>query len=190
MSPEGRTPLPLGPLGRERYKKAGKLASLALVVTVGLVTPAAAVESGGTAHTVTTHRGVTAADDLTCKKDSKGKCKKKPKPKPPAGCFDIDSVIHGVTKYVSAVCNGQVFVLAVAEEPETTPVAPGWVATGGPSNVIDATVAEHGNNVYVTVLTAGGHVQEGTCDVGPGEPGPGNPITTCDFTTLPTPPGT
>lgn len=97
-------------------------------------------------------------------------------------------VIHGVTKYVSAVCNGRVFVLAVAEEPETTPIAPGWVATGGPSDVIDATVAEHGNNVYVTVLTAGGQVQEGTCDTGPGEPGPGNPITTCDFTPLPTPP--
>ncbi|MFF3359281.1 hypothetical protein ACFYWN_43445 [Streptomyces sp. NPDC002917] len=186
MSPEHRTPTPFGPLLRGKRKKIGGLASVALLVAIGLATPAAAI-----AHTMTANEGVTSvADDPKCDKygmQALGKCRK-PRPTPPTGCNDIDSVIHGVTKYVSAVCDGRVFVLAVAEEPETTPIEPGWVATGGPSDVIDATVAEHGNNVYVTVLTAGGQVHEGTCETGPGEPGPGNPITTCTFEELPTPP--
>src|SRR5690349_2545242 len=99
MSPKGRTPLTLGPLGRERYKKAGKLASLALAVTVGLVTPAAAVERVGTAHTTAAFGSAHKCDHgCDCNHDN---C---PNPKPPTGCFDIDSVIHGATKYVSVVC--------------------------------------------------------------------------------------
>ncbi|MEU9208669.1 hypothetical protein AB0D27_12140 [Streptomyces sp. NPDC048415] len=42
MSPEYRTTSLLGPLARERFKKAGMVASLALVVATGVVSPAAA----------------------------------------------------------------------------------------------------------------------------------------------------
>jgi len=41
MSPEFRT-APLGPLARDRFKKAGMVASLSLVLAAGVVDPAAA----------------------------------------------------------------------------------------------------------------------------------------------------
>lgn len=183
-----------------RFKKTGRLAPMALMSAIGLVIPAAAV-----AHGMTSHAGVAYTANGGCEHHKsahgndhdKDKCKTpKPKPSPTkkAGCFDIDSVVHGNTKYVSAVCNGQVFVLGVAEEPPTGPsplVPPGWQSVGGPSDVIDATVAEHDNHVLVTVLTASGTSFEGSCQAGPGAPGPGRPIVVpCPFTQLPTPPNT
>ncbi|MGW5609934.1 hypothetical protein ACWEWI_28380 [Streptomyces sp. NPDC003753] len=112
MSRESRTPFSLGPLARERYRKAGKLASLALVMAVGPATPAAAVGSGGTVR-------------------------------------PIDNC-----------------------------------------DVIDATPAERDAVVYVSVLTANGQVQEGTCTTSGGNPGPRRPINVpCTFVTdFPTPP--
>ncbi|WP_316739455.1 hypothetical protein [Streptomyces sp. MK7] len=172
---------------KQKRRVAASLAAAVAMTFVGVGTAQAAKQPGA-ADGMTARAGIASAGG--CDYDHDHNC---PKPPPvPKGCFDIDSVIHGVTKYVSVVCNGRVFVLAVAEEPDGPhAIAPGWVATGGPSNVIDATVAEHGDNVYVTVLTAQGQVQEGTCDVGPGEPGPGNPITMCDFAPPFTrPPGT
>ncbi|MGR6968877.1 hypothetical protein ACU639_04585 [Streptomyces cynarae] len=188
MSPESRTPFSLGPLARERYRKAGKLASLALVMAVGLATPAAAVGRGETARPNDNCDHHTT--DLGGGHD-KDKCPKPKPPTPPAGCFDIDSVVHGETKYISAVCNGRVFVLTVAETgPDAGHAVSGWLPVGGPSNVIDATLAERDAVVYVSVLTADGQVQEGTCTTSGGNPGPGRPINVpCTFVTdFPTPP--
>lgn len=67
MSPERRTNTPLGPLTRGRFGKARRLASVALLVTAGLVTPAAAV-----AATMTTHGSATNADDPKCDPDKSG----------------------------------------------------------------------------------------------------------------------
>ena len=188
MSPESRTPFSLGPMARERYRKAGKLASLALVMAVGLATPAAAVGHGKTARPNDNCDHHTT--DLGGGHD-KDKCPKPKPPTPPAGCFDIDSVVHGETKYISAVCNGRVFVLTVAETgPDAGHAVSGWLPVGGPTNVIDATLAERDAVVYVSVLTADGQVQEGTCTTSGGNPGPGRPINVpCTFVTdFPTPP--
>ncbi|MFF4958047.1 hypothetical protein [Streptomyces sp. NPDC001222] len=191
MSPEHGTPTPSGPTARGRRKKVGGLASVALLVTLGLVTPAAAI-----AHTVTTHGGVASADGGKCKKDGKGKDKcKKPKPKPtptppPTGCNDIDSAVQGMTKYVSVVCSGQVRVLSVNEagpNPPTPVAGPGnifWQSVGGPTNVFDATLAVFDAKLLVTELTSTGEVWQGICTST-------LPLTVpCTFTQMPTPPNT
>jgi hypothetical protein len=178
-----------------RFKKTGRLAPVALMSAIGLVIPAAAV-----AHGMTSHAGVSYTANGGCEHrrgaldgdHDKDKCKTpKPTPTKKAGCFDIDSTVHGSTKYVSVVCNGQVFILGVAEESGTSVplVPPGWQSVGGPADVIDATVTEFDNRVIVTALTASGTVFEGQCQAGPGAPGPGRPIIVpCAFTQLPTPP--
>ncbi|WP_306190627.1 hypothetical protein [Streptomyces sp. MK5] len=168
---------------KQKRRVAASLAAAVAMTFVGVGTAQAAKQPGA-ADGMTARAGIASAGG--CDYDHDHNC---PKPPPvPRGCFDIDSGIHGMTKYVSVVCNGRVFVLAVNER-SGQPIS-GWVPTLGPSNVIDATVAEQGNNVYVTVLTAQGQVREGTCAVAPPETEPGLPITTCDFTTLTTPPGT
>jgi hypothetical protein len=109
-------------------------------------------------------------------------------PKPHNRCTDIDSAGNeGVgTKYVSAVCDGKVYVLSVNES--ITPPTPvgGWQPVGGPSNVVDATLASNTNDVeggpvFVTALTSRGEVWEGRC---------ANtlPLGACTFTQLPKPP--
>jgi hypothetical protein len=66
-----------------------------------------------------------------------------------------------------------------------TPVG-GWKAVGGPSDVVDATLASNVNDVqggpvFITVLTKKGKVWEGTC--------PSTlPLGSCPFYKLPTPP--
>ncbi|MEV6737804.1 hypothetical protein AB0N14_13050 [Streptomyces sp. NPDC051104] len=201
MSPEGRAPSPLGPLARDRYKRASKFASLALVVAAGLVTPTVAAARSHTPHTTAAHGGdCEHRAGLPGGDHDKDKCPK-PRPtyptasptetKPPSGCFDIDSVVHGDTKYISVVCNGQVYVLTVAETgTDAGHAVSGWLPVGGPNNVIDATLAERDAVVYVSVLTANGQVQEGTCTTASGQQGPGRPINVpCTFVTdFPTPP--
>ncbi|MET8249668.1 hypothetical protein ABZV31_38115 [Streptomyces sp. NPDC005202] len=115
------------------------------------------------------------------------------RPKPERGCYDIDSagnegaVAAGVgKKYVSVVCDGKVYVLSINES--TTPPTPvgGWQSVGGPSNVVDATLASNtddvqGGPVFVTALTSTGEVWEGVC--------PSTlPLGPCTFTQLPKPP--
>ncbi|MFC3577581.1 hypothetical protein ACFOZ0_30830 [Streptomyces yaanensis] len=178
MSPEHRTASPLAPRGRGRFKKIGGVASAALMVAVGLATPAAAIARG-----TTTHAGV--AYDDRCDKNGRGKnCKPKPPPTPPRGCFDIDSTVQGRDKFISVVCNGRVFVLTVRETPPSGPPAPvgGWQFVGGPTDVIDATLATRDNVIYVSVLTARGTVQQGICRAS-------EPLGSCTFYPLPTPPG-
>ncbi|MFD5063880.1 MULTISPECIES: hypothetical protein [unclassified Streptomyces] len=114
-----------------------------------------------------------------------------PKPKP-KHCIDIDSTATELTtfeyvKYVSAVCDGKVYVLSVNE---TTPTLTDseWKFVGGPTDVIDVTLASNtegvvpvGPTVYVTVLTKKGKVWEGTC--------PGAlPLGPCEWTQLTNPP--
>ncbi|MGW7256002.1 hypothetical protein [Streptomyces sp. NPDC054834] len=201
MSPEHRTAS--GPPARGRRKRIGGLASVALLVTLGLVTPAAAI-----AHTVTTHGGVTTTDGLTCEKEGKGKdeCKTKPTPTrkptptptrkptptptPPTGCNDIDSAVQGNTKYVSVVCNGQVRVLSVNEagmNPPSPVPGPGnvfWQRVGGPTNVFDATLSVFDARLLVTELTSTGEVWQGVCTST-------LPLTVpCAFRQMPTPPNT
>ncbi|WP_158716001.1 hypothetical protein [Streptomyces sp. NRRL B-24720] len=183
MSPEHRTRTPFGPLLRGKRKKISGLASVALLMAIGLVTPAAA-----STHTVTSHGGVTSADDSKCDlygMGSLGKCKKPRPPKPPTpptGCFDIDSAVQDPDKYISVVCDGQVYVLTVREAPPTDPTPVGdWQAVGGPTNVVDATLATRANEVYVSVLTSTGAVLQGVCPAT-------EPIGPCTFHTMPTPP--
>ncbi|MGW2327728.1 hypothetical protein ACWC5C_18410 [Streptomyces sp. NPDC001700] len=108
-------------------------------------------------------------------------------------CIDVDSagnenaISAGVgAKYISTVCNGQVYVLSVDESTNPgTPVG-GWVAVGGPRDVLEATLASNtddvqGGPVFVTVLTRSQEVWEGRC---PNT----RPIGTCAFTQLPDPP--
>ncbi|MEU0846109.1 hypothetical protein ABZ370_42630 [Streptomyces sp. NPDC005962] len=108
-------------------------------------------------------------------------------------CTDVDSagnegvITGGVgAKYISTVCNGQVYVLSVDESTNPgTPVG-GWVAVGGPRDVLEATLASNtddvqGGPVFVTVLTRSQEVWEGRC---PNT----RPIGTCAFTQLPDPP--
>ncbi|MEU1803094.1 hypothetical protein [Streptomyces sp. NPDC019937] len=111
----------------------------------------------------------------------------------PKGCTDVDSagnegvIAAGVgAKYISTVCNGHVYVLSVDESTNPgTPVG-GWVAVGGPRDVLEATLASNtddvqGGPVFVTVLTRSQEVWEGRC---PNT----RPIGTCTFTQLPDPP--
>ncbi|WP_127360862.1 hypothetical protein [Actinacidiphila soli] len=106
----------------------------------------------------------------------------------PHRCYDIDSAGNEFrhAKYVSAVCDGRVYVLSVNES--TAPPTPvgGWQFVGGPSNVVDATLASNvfdvgGGPVLVTALTSKGNVWEGVC---------ANtlPLGPCTFTQLPKPP--
>lgn len=201
MSPEGRKPSSLGPLARDKYKRTGKFAALALVVAAGLVTPAAAL-----ARTDASHMTAASGGDCGHHKSvpggghDKDKCPK-PKPthttpspsptktKPPKGCFDIDSAGHGGdVKFVSVVCNGQVFVLTVDET--GNPLKPGvpvggWTTVGAPNNVIDATLAVTNNSLHVTVLTADQRVFEASCVVHPLP----NALGTCtQFVEFPRPP--
>ncbi|WP_330245205.1 MULTISPECIES: hypothetical protein [unclassified Streptomyces] len=196
MSPEHRTPTPFGPLLRGKRKKLGGLASVAVLVAIGLVTPAAAI-----AHTMTSNGGVTSvADDDKCDKyglQALGKCKK-PKPKPtgtptppppPTGCNDIDSAVQGMTKYVSVVCSGEVRVLSVNEagpNPPTPVAGPEgnfWQLVGGPTNVFEATLAVEDAHLLVTVLTSEGDVVQGVCDSTlPLD------VESCEFHDMPTPP--
>ncbi|MFI1164732.1 hypothetical protein ACH4UM_14170 [Streptomyces sp. NPDC020801] len=195
MSPEDRTPSPLGLPARGEHKKIGRLASVALVVAIGLVTPAAAL-----AHGMTGHKGVTHADGPRCDNDpghhpgggggdhGKDECKTPtptptPTPPPPTGCNDIDSAVQGMTKYVSVICDGQVRVLSVNEAGQNppTPVG-GWQLVGGPTNVFDATLAVFDNELLVTELTDTGEVWQGVCTST-------LPLTVpCTFTQMPTPP--
>ncbi|MEN1885120.1 hypothetical protein ACFY1B_06510 [Streptomyces mirabilis] len=189
MSPDHRTPTPSGPLLRGKRRKIGGLATTALLVAIGLVTPAAAI-----AHTVTGH----AAADGRCEKPGMGaldKCRgpRPPKPTPPpppTGCNDIDSAVQGMTKYVSVVCSGQVRVLSVNEAGPNppTPVANGsnvfWQLVGGPTNVFDATLAAFDGGLLVTELTSTGEVWQGVCTST-------LPLTVpCTFKQMPTPPNT
>ncbi|MGW4560098.1 hypothetical protein ACWEOV_41785 [Streptomyces sp. NPDC004365] len=179
MSPEYRTSSTLGPRAKSRFKRVAGLASAALVVAIGLVTPAAAHTRG-----MTTHVGAPDAD--YCGKDRKDKCKKPtPPPLPPTGCFDIDSTVQDPDKFIAVVCNGRVYVLTVRETPPSGPPTPinppGWKFVGGPTNVVDVTLASRANVVYVSVLTATGRVYQGIC-------GATEPIGTCTFYSLPTPP--
>ncbi|MGR3932680.1 hypothetical protein [Streptomyces sp. BRA346] len=108
-------------------------------------------------------------------------------------CTDVDSagnegvITAGVgAKYISTVCNGQVYVLSVDESTNPgTPVG-GWVAVGGPRDVLEATLASNtddvqGGPLFVTVLTRSQEVWEGRC---PNT----RPVGTCVFTQLPDPP--
>jgi len=108
-------------------------------------------------------------------------------------CVDIDSagnegaVAVGVgKKYVSAVCDGEVYVLSVDESTNPgTPVGD-WQDVGGPDDVIDATLASdvddvQGGPVFVTVLTRSQEVWEGRC-------ASTLPLGPCVFTQLPDPP--
>ncbi|MFD7504629.1 hypothetical protein [Streptomyces sp. NPDC059850] len=109
------------------------------------------------------------------------------------GCVDVDSagnegaVAGGVgKKYVSTVCDGQVYVLSVDESTDPgTPVGD-WQAVGGPDHVLEATLASNtddvqGGPLYVTVLTRSQEVWEGRC--------PSTlPLGPCEFTQLPDPP--
>lgn len=193
MSPDHRTPTPSGPLLRGKRRKIGGLATTALLVAIGLVTPAAAI-----AHTVTGH----ASADDRCEKPGMGaldKCRgpRPPKPTPtptppppPTGCNDIDSAVQGMTKYVSVVCSGQVRVLSVNEAGPNppTPVANGsnvfWQPVGGPTNVFDATLSVFDASLLVTELTSTGEVWQGVCTST-------LPLTVpCTFTQMPTPPNT
>jgi hypothetical protein len=109
------------------------------------------------------------------------------------GCVDVDSagnegaVAAGVgKKFVSTVCDGQVYVLTVDESTNPgTPVGD-WQAVGGPDDVIEATLASNvddvqGGPLFVTVLTRSQEVWEGRC--------PSTlPLGPCEFTQLPDPP--
>ncbi|WP_154685919.1 hypothetical protein [Streptomyces himastatinicus] len=108
-------------------------------------------------------------------------------------CTDVDSagnegvITAGVgAKYISTVCNGQVYVLSIDESTNPgTPVG-GWVAVGGPRDVLEATLASNtddvqGGPLFVTVLTRSQEVWEGRC---PNT----RPVGTCVFTQLPDPP--
>lgn len=64
MSPDHRTPTTSGPLLRGKRRKIGGLATTALLVAIGLVTPAAAI-----AHTMTGHA---SAADGRCDKPGMG----------------------------------------------------------------------------------------------------------------------
>ncbi|MER5466907.1 hypothetical protein ABT010_41140 [Streptomyces sp. NPDC002668] len=192
MSPEHRTPTPFGPPLQGKRKKIGRLASVALLVAIGLVTPAAAI-----AHTVTAQGGVTSDDDPKCEQAGMGsldKCKKpRPKPTPPpppTGCNDIDSAVQGNTKYVSVVCSGEVRVLSVDEagpNPPTPLPGPGnvfWQLVGGPTNVFEATLSVFDARLLITELTSTGEVWQGVCTSAA-------PLTVpCTFTQMPTPPNT
>ncbi|MFI0815111.1 hypothetical protein ACH4TX_04665 [Streptomyces sp. NPDC021098] len=109
------------------------------------------------------------------------------------GCVDVDSagnegvIAAGVgAKYISTVCNGQVYVLSVDESTNPgTPVG-GWQSVGGPRDVLEATLASNtddvqGGPLFVTVLTKSQEVWEGRC---PNT----RPVGTCVFTQLPDPP--
>jgi hypothetical protein len=199
MSPEGRKPSSFGPLARDRYRRAGKFASLALVVAAGLVTPIAAVahSESGQANTAYSGGDCEHRAGLPGGDHDKDKCPRpthtpSPSPtntKPPRGCFDIDSAAHsGNAKFVSVVCNGQVFVLPVDERGgPTTPPTPfsGFTLVPGVNNVIDATLAINDNQLFVTVLTADNVVLEASCPANP----PSAPLGNCTtFHTLGTPP--
>ncbi|MFC9910475.1 hypothetical protein [Streptomyces sp. NPDC127197] len=176
MSPEHRTTMEGKPPAKGK-RRVGGLASVALLVAIGLITPAAAI-----AHSVTTHGGVTAAGDPKCK-EGKDKDKCKPTPPPASGCNNIDSAVQGMTKYVSVVCNGRVRVLSVNEAGANppTPVG-GWQLVGGPTNVFDATLSVFDSRLLVTVLTSSGTVWQGSCTTT-------LPLTVpCTFTQMPTPP--
>ncbi|MFF1263488.1 MULTISPECIES: hypothetical protein [unclassified Streptomyces] len=67
MSPEYRSPSLLGPLARDRFRKAGMVASLALVLAAGVLSPA-----GAAAQTVARHASEASrhGGDDHCKGDS------------------------------------------------------------------------------------------------------------------------
>ncbi|MFG3010066.1 hypothetical protein ACGFZB_06350 [Streptomyces cinerochromogenes] len=180
MSSACRTSSPPGPRARSRFKKIGGLTSAALVVAIGLITPAAANAPG-----VTSRAGVAFAGG--CDHNHDHDCPKPtptPTPTPTRGCFDIDSAVKDPDKYLSVVCNGRVYVLTVREAPPSNPQpVGGWRPVGGPTNVVDATLSTRANEVYVSVLTATGTVFQGVCTAT-------EPLTVpCTFTQLPTPPG-
>ncbi|WP_327325143.1 hypothetical protein OG735_23565 [Streptomyces sp. NBC_01210] len=110
--------------------------------------------------------------------------------RPKKGCVDIDSVGNEASqshaKYVAAVCDGKVYVLTVNENSKPGIPVGGWQAVGGPSKVVDVTLASNvfdvaAGPVFITALTSTGTVWEGAC---------ANtvPLGPCTFYQLPTPP--
>ncbi|GHD95973.1 hypothetical protein [Streptomyces naganishii] len=111
----------------------------------------------------------------------------RPTPEGRKHCEDIDSAgdeyyaAHAL--YVSAVCDGKVYVLTI--DPTTTPptAVGGWQAVGGPTDVVDATLAAGtqdvlGGPVFVTALTRSGAVWQGVC-------ANTRPLGACSFRQLP-----
>ncbi|WP_149830557.1 hypothetical protein [Streptomyces tailanensis] len=121
MSPDHRT---LGPLAREAVKKAGMVASLALVLAAGLANPAIAAPPNPTDPETTatvptddkcrpgnnndTHYGVTPSNRDTG--DCKGSRGEKGEKDRPAACYEIDAY-QGQDEYEvrGAVSNGNTY---------------------------------------------------------------------------------
>ncbi|MER6472567.1 hypothetical protein [Streptomyces collinus] len=161
---------------REKRGAAASLAA-ALVVTFAGVGTAHAAKQPGSASDITTRVGIAPVGGC----DNGHDC---PKPMPvPTRCFDIDSTVQDPDKYLSVVCGGRVYVLTVRETPPSAPQpVGGWQFVGGPTDVVDATLATRANQVYVSVLTATGTVFQGVCTAT-------EPLTVpCTFTQMPTPP--
>ncbi|WP_351234019.1 hypothetical protein [Streptomyces sp. NPDC002133] len=193
MSPENRTPSGLGPLPqRSKLLVGSALASLGLVL--GLAGPALAAAPG--------HQASAAGDCVTVQHDADGvriassedpgdRCHEDKGDKKDKGdCHGIDSAGNeqldgppGAT-YLSVVCDGKVYVLSVNEA--TAPSAPvgTWQFVGGPTNVVEATVASNssdidGGPVFITALTETGVVWRGVCPEA-------LPLGSCSFAPLPT----
>ncbi|MFI1164812.1 hypothetical protein ACH4UM_14625 [Streptomyces sp. NPDC020801] len=106
-------------------------------------------------------------------------------------CQDIDSAgneyyLQPPTAYVSAVCDGRLYVLTVDESTSPPTAIGNWQLVGGPTDVVGATVASNIDDVYggpvlITALTRRGDVWHGTC-------ANSRPIGSCTFTSLPHPP--
>ncbi|WP_181019560.1 hypothetical protein [Nonomuraea typhae] len=89
-----------------------------------------------------------------------------PGPPGPAGAArGIDSAFHGNVKFIGlAPGDGKTYI----RDPRTIPT---WhnISTrpGYPGNVIDVSLAVHGDNLHVTVLNSAGKVAQTTCKVDP-----------------------
>ncbi|MEU9012037.1 hypothetical protein AB0D12_20115 [Streptomyces sp. NPDC048479] len=179
LSPSGsRNPFPQkeGAYGMERKRRlAATLTATAIMTVIG---------AGGAAAAQTQPEDGTAdlLEHAQSKLDS-------PNPdRPKKGCVDVDSVGNEAShaKYVAAVCKGKVYALTVNENSDPgTPVG-GWQAVGGPSNVVDVTLASNvfdvaAGPVFITVLTSTGTVWEGRC-------ANNVPLGPCTFYQLPVPP--
>ncbi|GHD92677.1 hypothetical protein GCM10010508_46450 [Streptomyces naganishii JCM 4654] len=100
-------------------------------------------------------------------------------PETPRGCHDLDSVVVGTNRYLSVVCNGQVYVLTVNVSTEQADPS-GWRLVAGLNNVVDAELTAEGpGTVRISALTAVRTVVEVGCIAG-------LPLGTCTApTTLP-----
>ncbi|MDQ0990899.1 hypothetical protein [Streptomyces sp. V3I7] len=162
MSPEHRTTSLLGPLARDRFKKAGMLTSLALVLAAGVVSPAAAAaRSMPDGHApVARHYG---GDH--CKEDKPGKSLLDSRAE--AGGGDGKDECKGATGATGPKGNTG----ATGATGDTGPKGDtGGTGPAGPCSDIDA--SQDSNDFELRAVLTGGRTYAGIRDLTTATPGP------------------